>query len=178
MKKGGGGTACPASSMRRSNRPWRLRQVPRRFHCWPAQVSWLGLAWLSLRTASWKSPRPRTRKPARPRRNPDPRRRCVGTFLLHRLSQRASEIPWKPSSTISSTGITSSSCTKRLQSKRCFLPAGNRPGACAGPFVMRAVFNGHSPRFSTRPPPRGAEPHSPAIPQSTPASAGCLRRRK
>ncbi len=48
-----------------------------------------GWAWVSVKDGKLADLQdPERRKPARSRRDPDPRRRCVGALLLHRLPQR------------------------------------------------------------------------------------------
>ncbi len=52
-----------------------------------------GWAWLSVKNGKLEISKTRTAKARCSRRDPDPRRRRVGTLLLHRLPQRASEVP-------------------------------------------------------------------------------------
>ena len=94
MKKGGGGNKLPGALQKAvDSRSRRLRQVQGRLHRRRHHAVRFGLGLGlgqgrqagDLQDAEW-------REPARPWRIADPRRRCLGTFLLHRLPQRPAEI--------------------------------------------------------------------------------------
>ena len=83
-----------------------------------------GWAWLTLKDGKIRRPRPERRKPARARRQADPRRRRLGALLLHRLSNRRPDY-LKALVDTSSIGNMSPSCSAR--SKLRPTPSGREP---------------------------------------------------
>jgi Fe-Mn family superoxide dismutase len=101
MKKGGGGTSLPGALAKAIDSDLGgYDKFKADFVAAGTTQFGSGWAWLSVKdgklaiskTAEW-------REPARAWRQADPRRRCLGAFLLHRLPQRCVRSISKPSST-------------------------------------------------------------------------------
>ena len=95
MKKGGGGDKLPGQAQGRGRQgPRRRRQGEGGFHRGRRRPVRFGLV-LDRRQGRQADDRQdaERREPAGQGRLADPRLRCVGALLLHRLPQRAAEIP-------------------------------------------------------------------------------------
>jgi hypothetical protein len=94
MKKGGGGNKLPGALQKAVDSDLGgYNKFKADFIAAGTTQFGSGWAWVSVKDGSWPFPRPQRREPTGSWRVADPRRRCVGAFLLHRLSQRPTEIP-------------------------------------------------------------------------------------
>ncbi len=94
MKKGGGGNKLPGKLQKLVDEIGGYDKVRADFIAAGVGQFGSGWAWLAVKGGKLEVHEDgQRREPADVRRQADPRRRRVGTQLLHRLSQRAAEVP-------------------------------------------------------------------------------------